>query len=477
MRKSIQLESADAVEIARLVGERAISATEVTDAALEAQGQYSPILNSFTAVLAESARSQAAAIDAALRSGAHAGPLAGVPFAVKNLFDIAGVVTTAGSKTRVDGAPAREDAVTVARLKAAGAVLVGALNMDEFAYGFTTENKHFGVTRNPHDTSRVAGGSSGGSAAAVAAGLVPLTLASDTNGSIRLPSAFCGVFGLKATYGAISRAGTIPFVHSLDHVGPIARSVRDLALAFDLLNGPDPRDPACATTPARTVSGELTRGIEGLRIAIAGDYFQRQVSREALDAVGRAARALAVEREVSLPEAERARAAAYIITASEGGNLHLPELKIRARDFDPLTVERLMAGALVPAAWYIQAQRFRWWFREQVRTVFETVDVILAPATPCAATRIGQEELTLDGVTLPLRPSLGLFTQPLSFIGLPIVCAPIHGIGRLPLGVQVIAAPYQEAYALRVAHALEQAGVASAPVVRPAATAPAATPE
>jgi AtzE family amidohydrolase len=446
-----------------------MSAAHVVEAALEAQARYDPALNCFTRVLAESARAQAAAIDATLKAGGDAGPLAGVPFGVKNLFDITGVVTTAGSKIHGERHPAREDATAVARLKAAGAVLMGALNMDEYAYGFTTENSHFGPTRNPHDLSRVAGGSSGGSAAAVAGGLVPLTLASDTNGSIRVPAALCGVFGLKATYGAISRAGTVPFAGSLDHVGPIARSVGDLAAVFDILNGPDPRDPVTAAAPMRRVSGELTKGTDGLRIAIAGGYFKRQAMPHALDAVTLAATALGVDREVELPEAERARAAAYLMTACEGGNLHLPDLRTRAHDFDPLTVERLMAGALLPASWYAQAQRFRSWFRKSVATVFETVDVILAPATPSSATPIGQDDLILDGVPLPVRAALGLFTQPLSFIGLPIVCAPIHGIGPLPLGVQVIAAPDQEAHALRVAYALERMGIASAPVARPAA--------
>jgi AtzE family amidohydrolase len=457
-----------AIGTARLVHDGSVSAAQAVDDALEAQASYDPAINSFTLVLAESARAQAASIDALLKSGADPGPLAGVPFAVKNLFDIAGVVTTAGSKIHGRKGPAYEDAAAVARLKAAGAVLIGALNMDEYAYGFTTENSHFGPTRNPHDPSRIAGGSSGGSAAAVAGGLVPLTLASDTNGSIRVPSALCGVFGLKPTYGAISRAGTVPFVPSLDHIGPIARSVRDLAMVFDILNGPDPRDPACGAAPGRAVSGELTKGTDGLRIAVAGGYFKRQALQEAFDAVALAANALEVNREVTLPEAERARAAAYLITACEGGNQHLPNLRARPHDFDALTVERLMAGALLPAAWYVQAQRFRSWFRERIREVFETVDVILAPATPCAATLIGQEELILDGVAVPLRPTLGLFTQPLSFIGLPIVCAPIHGVGSLPLGVQLIAAPHQEAKALRVAYALERIGIASAPVVRPA---------
>ena len=459
--------SPGALETAALIRKRAFTARAATEEALDAVARWDGPLNCFTHVLADQARAQADAIDTSLRAGADPGPLAGVPFAVKNLFDIAGVTTIAGSKIHAERPPATVDATAVSRLKAAGAVLVGALNMDEYAYGFTTENSHYGATRNPHDLTRVAGGSSGGSAAAVAAGLVPLTLGSDTNGSIRVPAAFCGVFGLKATYGRISRAGAFLFAESFDHVGPFARSVRDLAAAFDVLHGPDPRDPVCSARPPAPTLSQVGRGHEGLRVATAGGYFTTQGNPEVFDAVAQAARALRADREVEFPEATRARAAAYVITACEGGQLHLADLKARPQDFDPLTIDRFLAGALLPAAWYAKAQRFRSWFRDQVRSLFDTVDVILAPATPCAAWTIGQETITVGGVTLPARPSAGLFTQPLSFIGLPIVCAPVHGAGRLPLGIQIIAAPYQEQKALRVAYALEQMGIASAPVVRP----------
>ena len=460
--------SPGALETASLIREGALSARAVTEEALDTVAKWNGRLNCFTRVLADEARAQADAIDASIRAGADPGPLAGVPFAVKNLFDIAGVTTTAGSTIHAEQPPASVDATAVSRLKAAGAVLVGALNMDEYAYGFTTENSHDGPTRNPHDPTRVAGGSSGGSAAAVAAGLVPLTLGSDTNGSIRVPAAFCGIFGLKATYGRISRAGAFLFAESLDHVGPFARSARDLAAAFDVLHGPDPRDPVCSPRPQAPTLNHVHRGHEGLRIAVAGGFFAKQGHPEVFEVVRRAAGALHADREVVFPEAGRARAAAYVITACEGGQLHLADLKARPQDFDPLTIDRFLAGALLPAAWYAKAQRFRSWFRDQVRTLFETVDVVLAPATPCAALTIGQEEFTVDGVAMPARPSAGLFTQPLSFIGLPIVCAPVQRAGQMPLGIQIIAAPYQEEKALRVAYALEQMGIVSAPVVRPA---------
>src|SRR5205814_1467693 len=252
-----------------------VTAVAVTEAALARIAKLNPILNVFTDVTAERARRRAAAIDADRAAGKSPGALAGVPFAVKNLFDVAGLATRAGSKINRDNAPARRDSPLIERLEAAGAVLVGALNMGEYAYDFTGENVHDGDARNPHDTARMTGGSSSGSGGAVAGGLVPLSLGSDTNGSIRVPASFCWLFGLKPTYGRLSRARSFPFVSSFDHLGPLARSTQDLALAYDAMLGPDPDDPVCADRPAEPVTHLLTRGAEGLRIAIAGGYFRR----------------------------------------------------------------------------------------------------------------------------------------------------------------------------------------------------------
>ena len=456
----IPILEAEALAIAAAVRSGAISAVEVTEAALERIGRRDPILNSFTAVTEARALGDARAVDAAIAHGEDAGPLAGVPFAVKNLFDIAGLVTVAGSKIDREGPAATADATVVRRLAAAGAILVGALNMDEYAYGFTTENSHYGPAHNPHDPARVPGGSSGGSGAAVGGGLVPLALGSDTNGSIRVPASLCGIFGLKPTYGRLSRAGARLFAASLDHVGPLARSVGDLAAAYDAMQGPDPDDPVCAGRPIEPALSEIERGTEGLRIAVAGGYFAGTGA--AAEAVARVGAALSAARTVDIPEAARARAAAFVITASEGANLHLADLKARAADFDPMTRDRFLAGTLVPAAWVVQAQRFRRWYREQVLKLFDEHDVLLAPATPCSAPLIGQEIIEIDGRAVPTRPYLGVYTQPLSFIGLPIVAVPLRGPGELPIGVQIIAAPWHESDALRVARVLEREGVTSA---------------
>lgn len=458
----------DGLAIARQVRAAAPNAADVAERALAAIDAGDGRINSFTSVLPERARRDAARVDALVAAGQDPGPLAGVPFAVKNLFDVAGQVTVAGSRISTGDAPAGEDAAAVVRLRDAGAVLVGLLNMDEYAYGFTTENTHYGPCRNPHDLTRVAGGSSGGSGAAVAAGFVAITLGSDTNGSVRVPAALCGVFGMKPTYGRVSRRGMYPFCASLDHVGFLARSVRDLAVSFDVLQGHDPGDPVTTSRACESVAREVEHGIEGLRLAVAGDYFERGAFAESLAAVSSLAEALGVDRQVSFPEAARARSAAMVITACEGAMVHLSDLRKRAGDFDPMTRDRFLAGALVPAQAYLIAQRFRRWYRREVARTLASVDVVLAPATPFPAPVIGQREALVDGETVLTQPYLGCFTQPLSFVGLPVITVPV-GLcaGGLPLGVQLVAAPYREAALVRVAAELERLGLATVPVPAP----------
>lgn len=456
----------DATQIAEVVKQKEVSAKSIVAASLARIADRNYKYNCFTNVIAETALAEAEKIDRSITEGKDPGILAGVPFAVKNLFDVVGITTLAGAKINAENPPATRDATAVARLKKAGAILVGALNMDEYAYGFVTENSHYGQTRNPHNLDCIAGGSSGGSAAAVAAGLVPITLGSDTNGSIRVPAAFCGIYGLKPTYGRLSRSGVFLFASSFDHIGPFARSVRDLAAIFDILQGEDPSDPVCTKKPPEPCLPQLNQGIEGLRIAIAGDYFAENAETEVLAAVAKVAIALNTTEIVTIPEPHRARAAAFIITASEGANLHLKNIKSRPQDFDIATRDRFIAGALIPANWYIQAQKFRRWYRDRLREIFANVDIIIAPTTPCAAPKIGQEKMIIAGEEMLVRPNLGLFTQPLSFVGLPIISVPIQRPGNLPLGVQIIGAPYKEALIFRVAKHLENQGITAAPVVQ-----------
>jgi 1-carboxybiuret hydrolase len=455
----------------------AASAREIAQETLSRIQTRNSMLGAFTDVTAARALAKADAIDAARARGTSLGPLAGAPFAVKNLFDVDGLATRAGSKINRDRAPATKDATLLARLEAAGAILVGALNMGEYAYDFTGQNAHDGPSRNPHNLEHMSGGSSGGSAAAVAGGLVPIALGSDTNGSIRVPSSFCGLFGLKPTYGRLSRAGTFPFVASLDHVGPFARSVGDLALSYDAMLGRDGSDVAQADMPATPVSPTLGDGIAGLRIAKLGGYFASAADPSAFAAVDTVARALKAERVVELAGADKARASAYLITMVEGAALHLERLRTRADDFDPDVRHRLIAGAMLPGVWSAQAQKFRRSFREQALALFRDVDVLLAPATPCRAPKIGQKTFVLDGKEMLVRPNIGLFTQPISFIGLPVVVVPVWTTGEgLPVGVQIIAPPWREDLALKVARGLELDNVVSAPVAHFAEEIPNRTP-
>ncbi len=439
-----------------------MSAREAIAATLSRIEAIDPGLGAFTALTRERALARARAVD----RGEVTGPLAGTPFAVKNLFDVAGLPTLAGSRINRERPPATRDAFLIRRLEAAGAILVGALNMGEYAYDFTGENIHDGPSRNPHDLTRMTGGSSGGSGAAAGAGLVPLTLGSDTNGSIRVPSAFCGVFGLKPTFGRLSRAGTFPFVASFDHLGPMGLSVAGIAAAYDAMQGRDADDHWQADRPVEPTLPGLDAGGD-LRVAVAGGYFARNAAPEALAAVRLAAEALGATGTVELPEAARARASAYVISAAEGAALHLDRLRTRAAEFDPATRDRLIAGAMIPAIWVQKAQRFRRWYRERVLALFEEVDLILAPSTPFRAPRLGQTTMIVDGREIPLRPNIGLFTQPISFIGLPVAAVPVRPEPGLPLGVQIIAAPWREDLALRAARRLERAGIAAAPVAAP----------
>jgi 1-carboxybiuret hydrolase len=454
-----------AAAMASAVKARKVSARTVTETALQRIAERNPKLNAFTNITTKRALAQADAVDASIKEGRDPGTLAGATFAVKNLFDVQGISTLAGSKINRSNPAANKDAILVSRLEQAGAVLVGALNMGEYAYDFTGENAHDGPSRNPHDPQRMTGGSSGGSGSAVAAGMVPFSLGSDTNGSIRVPASLCGLFGLKPTYGRIPRTGTFPFVSSLDHLGPLARCTADLALTYDAMLGADKGDPTCADVPPTEVSPALEAGINGLRIAIAGGYFRQTVHAEAHGAIEHVAAVLGTAKEVEVPNVSEARAAAYIITMAEGAALHLDQLKSRHADYDPDVRDRLIAGAMIPGAWVTKAQKFRRYYRSQMLQLFENVDAIIAPSTPCAAPMIGQKILKLGGDELPLRPNLGLFTQPISFIGLPVVSVPVWLKGAaLPIGVQIICAPWREDTCIRISRWLEQKGAVQAPI-------------
>jgi aspartyl-tRNA(Asn)/glutamyl-tRNA(Gln) amidotransferase subunit A len=457
--------SATAADIARAVGKGDATAREVVEAALARIVTHNETLGAFTDVTADRAIAKATAVDNAIASGGKPPPLAGVPFAVKNLYDVRGLVTRAGSKINLSNPPAKADATLITRLEAAGAVLIGTTNMDEYASGFAGENPHDGPSHNPHDLERMTGGSSSGSAAAVASGLVPLALGSDTNGSIRVPASLSGLFALKPTYGRLSRARTFPFAASLDHMGALGRSARDLAAAYDAMQGFDDDDPAQTKRPNEPTEARLRHPIPGVRIGVAIGYFAGDAESQAH--VSHVAKALDAARMVTVRDAQAARAAAYIITMAEGGALHLDRLRERQDDFDPEVRDRMIAGAMLPGAWVQKAQKLRRVFRDKVLELFEDVDAILAPATPIKAPKLGQKTMRVGGIDLPVRQHLGIFTQPISFIGLPVVTVPVWLSNEaLPMGVQIIAAPWREDICLRIAHQLETAGAVAAPVAK-----------
>lgn len=428
-----------------------VAATRTDGAAAQRHAQQAlarierenPQLCAVTRPLPARADADAARVQAALAGGGDGGALAGVPFVVKDLFDVAGLATTAGAALRAELPPATHDAAVVRRLGDAGAVLVGTANMDEFAYGFATVNAHYGTTANPHDPQRLAGGSSGGSAAAVAARWVPFALGSDTNGSIRVPAALCGVYGLRPSHGSLEMDGVFPFVEAFDVVGPFATTVADLRAVYTAMRGQ-------ALAPVDTAA---------LRVARLGGWFQRNLDPELEAGLAAVHAALGGNALRELPQAERARAAAFVMTAAEGGYRHRQALATHGERFDPATRERLLAGLQLPAAAIADARRFGAWFADAMQRLWDEVDVLLAPATPCAAPRIDQETIQIDGKAVSARANLGIFTQPLGLARCPVLAAPLYRPGRLPLGVQLIAAPGREDRLFALAAQLERDGL------------------
>lgn len=426
-------------ETAAAVRAGALSARALVEEALAGLVVADRRLVAVTRLLHDRARAEADAVDAIVAAGRDPGPLAGVPYGVKDLFDLAGLPTTAGSTLYADAPPARADAEAVARLRAAGAVVVATLNMDEFAYGFATINAAYGTTRNPHDPSRLAGGSSGGSAAVVAAGLLAFTLGSDTNGSIRVPASLTGICGLKPTHADLPLAGVFPFAESFDDIGPFTRSVEDMALVWQVLSGRDP------------VAGERP-----LRVARLGGRFRQNLDPDQIAAID----AIAPDAPlVELPEIARARSAAFVITAFEGGALHREALAGDAMAFDPQVRDRLLAGALLPEAIHAEALAFRADYLARVTALLADFDVLLAPATPCTAPPVDDPRILIDGALSSARADLGIHTQPITFTALPSLAVPLYRPSKLPIGLQLVGAPGREPDLFAFAAMLEARGI------------------
>jgi aspartyl-tRNA(Asn)/glutamyl-tRNA(Gln) amidotransferase subunit A len=468
-----------AEEVARQVRSGEVSAVSVTEAALVRTGRIEPLLSAYLALYPEGARARAAAIDARVAAGEDPGPLAGVPVALKDNLNVAGLPLTCGSKI-LAGYVAPYTATAVANLLAAGAVILGRANMDEFAMGSSCENSAYQKTRNPWDVRAVPGGSSGGPAAAVAGGSVPLALGSDTGGSIRQPAALCGVVGVKGTWGRVSRYGLVAFASSTDQIGPLARNVRDAALTLRILSGADVNDATCSAHPVDDYLAGIEDGVAGMKVGVIAEIDDsglpeaaRRSFRESLDRLARAGAEIV---PVSVPALPAAVAVYYVIATSEASaNLarfdgvrygrrspeaaSLAELYLgsRSEGFGSEVKRRIMLGTFALSsgyydAYYGRAQAVREQMRRELEAAFTKVDVVATPTTPGAAFRLGEK--ADDPLAMYLSD---IYTTPASLAGLPAIAIPsgVDGEG-LPLSLQLTARPFAEATMFRAARAFEK---------------------
>ncbi len=449
-------------ELGGMIASKEVSPVEVVRAHLDRVAALDGTLKAFITVCGDQALEAARAAEALLMAGRPAGPLHGVPYGPKDLYNTKGVRTTGGSKILADSVPA-EDATVVSRLRAAGLIVLGKLNMHEFAYGPEGLNAHYGDARNPWDATahRVAGGSSSGSGVAVAAGLCPGALGSDTGGSIRIPASLCGISGIKPTYGRVSRAGVLPLAWSMDHAGPMARTVRDVALMLGAMAGYDAADPTTSVLPVPDYAAALTGEVKGLRVGLLRAHFNDVAAPEVRAAVDAAAKRLeqagAVVDEVNLAEVVHVAAASFAIVATEALAYHAEWMRTRSADYQPDVRDRLKMGALVSGVQYVRAQQVRQLVRREVDAALARRDVLLAPATPIPAPVLGEKQTQLGDGPSDIRAALIRFTRPFNFSGHPACSVPCgFTAGGLPLGMQLVGRPFDEATVLRAADAYQR---------------------
>lgn len=448
-------------KMAPLIRKKKISPLELTETFLERIQQLQTKLNAFITVTADLARKKARQAGREIMKGKYRGPLHGIPISLKDLFYTAGIRTTGGSKILRSFVP-RENAAVVDRLDAAGAILLGKTNLHEFAYGVTNNNPHYGPVRNPWDLKRVPGGSSGGSAAAVSAALGIASLGTDTGGSIRIPSAACGVVGLKPTRGLVSLQGVIPLAFSLDHVGPICRSVEDTALMMEAMAAPGGPNAGNWPQVGRLFTRSLRGGVKKTRIGIPKQYFfdrlQKEVREFVLTACATLSQLGAELREVEFKGMEEAALLVGIITVGEALSYHWKWLRSRAKDYGADVRERMEANRNQRTIEYLQAQEKRRTYTEAFVKIFESVDVVAAPTLPVLPPFIGQKEISWGRTREDVRAALLRMTRPGNLTGLPAVSLPCgFTANNLPVGLQLFGRHYDEATLLRVAYAYEQA--------------------
>jgi aspartyl-tRNA(Asn)/glutamyl-tRNA(Gln) amidotransferase subunit A len=447
-------------ELAPLLRDRSLSPVELTDSYLARIERIDPRLNTYIRVLPGQAREAAREAELEIGRGGWRGPLHGVPIGLKDLFDLAGVPCTMGSRILADNVPS-QDASVVTSVKAAGAVILGKQNLHEFAFGITSENPHYGVVRNPWDLERVPGGSSGGTAAAVAAGLCAAGLGSDTGASIRAPASWCGVVGLKPTYGRASKAGALPLAWSLDHAGPLARSVADCALLLQAIAGHDPRDPSSSTEPVPDFSAGLNLGVRGLRLGVPREHFfemlEPNVERLVREAIATLEQLGAKVEDVSLPHAVHAQVAGTAIMSSEAASWHATWLRERPQDYGADVLQRIQGGLLVRATEYLHSQQMRTLVQQDFSSAFEHVDVVLGPTAPLVAPRIGRTFEPGGPFKVAPRSIANRLTIPCNLTGMPAINVPCGFSDGLPVGLQIMGPAFAEPLVLRVAAAYEAA--------------------
>ncbi|HEY6554570.1 MAG TPA: Asp-tRNA(Asn)/Glu-tRNA(Gln) amidotransferase subunit GatA [Vicinamibacteria bacterium] len=467
-----------AAELRRQVAARSLSAEEITLAHLDRVATVEPRIDALLAVLADRALDRSRQLDRALAAGEPTPALAGVPVVLKDILDVEGVATTCGSRI-LEGYRPPFTATAVARLEAAGAIVLGKANLDEFAMGSSTENSAYKRTRNPWDPGRVPGGSSGGSAAAVASGMAPLALGTDTGGSIRQPAALCGVVGLKPTYGRVSRYGVVAFASSLDQVGPLARSVEDVALAAGVLCGHDPNDATSSPMAVPDFAARCGEPGPGLRVGVPWTFLDRGVDEGVLATFRRSLALLegtgARIVDVSLPHLPHAIATYYLVATAEassnlarfdgvryglrraGANLHGMYAETREHGFGPEVKRRIILGTFALSsgyydAYYLRAQKVRTLIRRDYEQAFASCDVVATPTTPTPAFRLGDK--TEDPLQMYLED---IFTVPANLAGIPGVSVPCGLVAGLPVGLQLVGRPFDEVTLLRAARTFEEA--------------------
>lgn len=444
-------------QAAQAVRTGAVSPVELTRACLARIERVDPVVRAFASVDAEGALRAAQAAEREIRGGRLLGPLHGIPIAIKDNYDTFGIPTRNGSRVFADRMPVG-DATAWIHLREAGAILLGKTTMSEAAWGVD-----FPPVRNPWDVRRNPGLSSGGSGAAVAAGLCFMAMGSDTGGSIRIPAGLSGTVGLKATYGRVSRAGVVPHTWSLDHAGPLTRRVEDAALVLAVIAGHDPRDPASAPVPVGNYLGDLARGARGLRIGVVREHFWERIQTSIVPVVRRALRDLegagARVQEVSIPHMGGALGAILVtemasVTAWHDRFLRQPDLRAR---YTPEVRFLMDAGKLVFATDFLKAQRFRRVLGDEVREAFRDVDLLATPTLPLLAWDVGQSHVEIDGRPEHVLHACWRFTYPWNLTGLPALSVPCGFAERLPVGLQLVARPFDEAILIRAGHAYQEA--------------------